>query len=209
MSQQLNVAILLFEDIEVLDFAGPFEVFNVTAELNEPAPFHVYTIAESASPIKTRGKLSVNPNYSIYSMPAADILIVPGGAGSRALLTKPYLLDWLRVQAAQVKHLMSVCTGALVLGKAGLLDGLTVTTHHDNLDDLRQLVSADTQVIETRYVDNGHILTAGGISAGIDLSLYLVRNLLGDSVLKKTVEEMEYHYTTDDALLWRNNLTRL
>lgn len=197
-----NVAIMLFDQIEVLDFAGPYEVFNVTAELNDPAPFNVYTVAESTAPVRTRGQLSVNPNHSIYSMPPADILIVPGGAGSRALLTKPHVLTWLQTQATQVAHMVSVCTGAMVLGKAGLLDGLTATTHHDNLDDLRNLVGEGTTVVsDLRYTDNGQILTAGGVSAGIDLSLYLVQKLLGDEVLK-TLAEMEYPWTPATHLAW-------
>ena len=200
-----NVAILIFEEVEVLDFAGPFEVFNVTAELNHPAPFNVYTVAETSAPVKTRGKLSIHPNYSIYAMPPPDILLIPGGAGSRALLNdKPQILEWLQTQAERVEFLCSVCTGALPLAKAGLLHGLNVTTHHDNLSDLRQLVSPDTQVIDDqRYLDNGKILTSGGISAGVDMSLYLVKKLLGPDVLKKTLAEMEYDWTPDTTLRWK------
>ncbi|MEM6284767.1 MAG: DJ-1/PfpI family protein [Chloroflexota bacterium] len=198
-----NVAIMLFDQIEVLDFAGPYEVFNVTGELNDPAPFNVYTVAESTAPVRTRGQLSVNPNHSIYSMPPADILVIPGGAGCRALLTKPHILAWLQTQATHTEHLISVCTGALVLGKAGLLDGLTATTHHDNLDDLRNLVGEGTTVVsDRRYTDNGQILTAGGVSAGIDLALYVVWKLLGDAVLSKTLAEMEYPWTPAKELAW-------
>lgn len=197
-----NVGIMVFEEIEVLDFAGPFEVFNVTAELNDPAPFNVYTVAETHAPVKTRGKLNINPNYSIYSMPKTDILIIPGGAGSRALVHKPHVIAWLQTQFEQVEFLASVCTGAIPLGKAGLLDGLRVTTHHENLDELRQYVSEDTVIEAKRYVDNGDILTSGGISAGIDMSLYLVQKLLGDDVLAKTMKEMEYTWTPDDSSVW-------
>jgi transcriptional regulator GlxA family with amidase domain len=199
-----NVAIMVFEEVEVLDFAGPFEVFNVTAELNDPAPFRVYTVAETAAPIKTRGALRVHPNYTIYDMPPADILIVPGGFGSRALLKKPYILEWLQAQKGQVEFLASVCTGALPLAKAGLLDGLRVTTHHENLDHLRSLVSEDTTIVsDQRYLDNGSILTSGGISAGIDMSLYLVHKLLGDEVLQRTLAVMEYDWTPDLTLRWQ------
>ena len=205
-----NVAIMLFDQIEVLDFAGPYEVFNVTAELNDPAPFNVYTVAESSAPVRTRGQLSVNPNYSMTSMPLADILIIPGGAGSHALLQKPHILDWVRTQHETVTHLMSVCTGSMVLGKAGLLDNLTVTTHHDNLDDLRDLCNASTTIgTDKRYYDSGKILTAGGISAGIDLSLYLVRKLLGDAILSKTLYEMAYPWTPNDNLTWPDQVKAL
>jgi transcriptional regulator GlxA family with amidase domain len=198
-----QVAILIFDEVEVLDFAGPLEVFNVTAEINQPAPFNVFLVAETAAPIRTRGKMVVHPNYSIYSMPPADILIVPGGFGTRALLHKPHVLDWLRAQAGQVEYLASVCTGALVLAKAGLLAGLTVTTHHESLDLLRSLVNDSTTIVsDRRYIDNGRILTAGGVSAGIDMTLYLVQRLLGDAVLKKTQAVMEYPWTADTDLTW-------
>lgn len=207
--KQRNVAMLIFEDIEVLDFAGPFEVFNVTAELNDPAPFNVFTVAESAAPVKTRGKLNINPNYSIYGMPPADILIVPGGAGTRPLLKKPQMLDWLREQYGQVEWLLSVCTGALVLGQAGLLDGLPATSHHDSFDELRRAAPTCQIVMDRRYVDNGKIVTAGGISAGIDASLYLVRQMLGDQVLRKTLSVMEYYWTAETELQWHRSLEML
>jgi transcriptional regulator GlxA family with amidase domain len=194
----------------VLDFAGPYEVFNVTGELNDPAPFNVFTVAESSAPIRTRGQMSINPNYSITNMPPADILIIPGGYGTRALLKKPHLLDWVEEQAQRVEYLLSVCTGALVLAQAGLLDGMTVTTHHDNLGDLERIVQGRAQVgDEKRYYDNGKILTAGGVAAGIDLSLYVVRNLLGDEVLRKTLAEMEYAWTPATNLLWTDAIQKL
>ena len=203
MAEQKNVGILIFEEVEVLDFAGPFEVFNVTAELNDPAPYNVYTIGATAAPIKTRGVLSINPNYSLHTAPKTDILVVPGGFGTRALLDRPQLLAWLEDQFPRLEKLVSVCTGALLLGKAGLLDGLTVTTHHESLDLLGQLTNEDTVVLDdVRYTDNGKILTAGGISAGIDLALYVVHQELGDEVLQKTLTEMEYDWTPERALRW-------
>ena len=205
--KQRNVGIMIFDDIEVLDFAGPFEVFNVTAELNEPAPFEVFTIAETTDPIKARGNLSINPDYSINNMPEVDILIIPGGFGSRAMMANDKLLEWLKDEVTHVEFLCSVCTGSLVLAKAGLLHHCEVTTHHDNLDDLRELVGSDTRVVtDQRYLDNGKILTAGGISAGIDMSLYLVNKLLGEDVLRTTLEEMEYYWTPEVDLHWKKSL---
>lgn len=199
-----NVGILIFEEVEVLDFAGPFEVFNVTAELNDPAPFNVYTIAATAAPVKTRGVLSINPNYSVHTAPKTDILIVPGGYGTRALLEREQLLAWLADQQPRLTYLCSVCTGALLLAKAGLLAGLTVTTHHGSLDHLRALTGGQALVVDDqRYTDNGQILTSGGISAGIDMALYLVHKLLGEAVLAKTLAEMEYDWTPSRALRWR------
>lgn len=205
-----HVAIMIFDDIEVLDFAGPYEVFNVTGELNKPSPLSVFTVAESNSPVRTRGQLSVNPNYSIYNMPKADILLIPGGAGCRALLTKPHILEWVQEQAEQVEHLLSVCTGSLVLAKAGLLDGLEVTTHHDNLDDLEMLVDDTATIIrDKRYVDTGKIVMSGGVSAGIDMSLYIIQKLFGNQVLAKTLTEMEYPYTGATDLVWKETLKAL
>lgn len=202
-----HVAIMIFDDIEVLDFAGPYEVFNVTGELNRPSPLNVFTVAESNSPVRTRGQLSVNPNYSIQNMPKADILLIPGGAGCRALLNKPHILEWVQEQAKQVEYLLSVCTGSLVLAKAGLLNGLEVTTHHDNLDDLEALVDETATVIrDKRYVDTGKIVMSGGVSAGIDMSLYMIQKLFGNEVLAKTLTEMEYPYTDATDLVWKETV---
>jgi len=198
MSQQRNVAILLYDDVEVLDFAGPFEVFNVTAEMVDNTPFAVYTVAVDSMPVMARGKLSVNPTYSIDDCPAPDILIIPGGWGSRAQLKNDMLVEWIQTQAEQVELLLSVCTGSLLLAKAGLLEGLTCTTHGTAFDALRQLAPNATVVEDKRYIDNGKIITSGGISAGIDMSLYVVQKLLGDDAVKITTTEMEYPWTADD-----------
>jgi len=195
LEKQRNVAILIFDDVEVLDFAGPFEVFNVTGEVIEPHPFNVYTVALAAFPVYARGKLNITPAYSIDDCPPPDILIVPGGLGTRPLLESEALLNWLREQVDEVEYLLSVCTGALLLGKAGLLDGLEATTHHTAFKLLREL-APKAQVIENkRYVDtNGKIITAGGISAGIDMALYVVHKLLGEEALAATLTEMEYEW---------------
>lgn len=194
-----KVAILIFDDVEVLDFAGPFEVFNVTTEMlkTDPAPFDVYTVAPSDVPIYARGKLAIQPAYSLDTCPPPDILIVPGGVGTRPLLTNQTVLNWIAAQAERVELLLSVCTGSLLLGKLGLLDGLTVTTHGDNLDELRQLAPNAQVVGDQRYLDNGRIITAGGISAGIDMSLYVVHKLLGAEAIRAATTEMEYHWTPD------------
>ncbi|HRL11769.1 MAG TPA: DJ-1/PfpI family protein [Aggregatilineales bacterium] len=202
MTTPRNVAILIFDQIEVLDFAGPYEVFTVAAELTDPTPFMVYTVAETSAPVRTRGLMSVNPNYALTNCPPPDILIIPGGAGTRPLLKRPMLIDWLRAQADRVELLLSVCTGSLLLARAGLLDGLRATTHHDNLPDLDALAPACEIVRDARYVDNGRILTAGGVSAGIDLALYVVRNLLGDAALARTLNEMEYAWDGSLDLKW-------
>lgn len=204
-----HVAIMVFDDVEVLDFAGPYEVFNVTRELSLLSEMNVFTVAESTAPVRTRGQLSINPNYSFTNMPKTDILLIPGGAGCRALLKKPHILDWLREQSEKVELLLSVCTGSLVLAKAGLLNGLSVTTHHGNLDDLERLTEGSTIISDKRYVDTGKIIMSGGVSAGIDMSLYVIRKLYGDAVLAKTLSEMEYPWTANDELEYPDCIAKL
>ena len=193
--KQRTVAILLFNDVEVLDFAGPFEVFSVTSELNENQPFRVGTVGETGETIRAKNGLSVNPEYSLSNCPPADILIIPGGIGSREAMTRPAILDWIKTCYEKAELVLSVCTGSLILAKTGLLEGLKATTHHHAYDLLRE-VAPKTEVVENqRYVGEGKILTAGGISAGIDLSLYVVAKLLGQEAALNTAEYMEYHWT--------------
>ena len=192
-----NIAILLFDDVEVLDFAGPYEVFAVADELRGYAVFNVFTVAENVGTIRARNGLKVVPHFSREDCPAPNVLVVPGGFGTRALLNKPALLEWLRLKAKHSDLVMSVCTCALVLAKAGLLDGLRATTHHESFELLRALAPR-TEVLETeRFVDNGRILTAAGISAGIDCSLHVVERLLGSETAENTARQMEYRRFVD------------
>lgn len=194
---RLNVAILLFDDVEVLDFAGPFEVFAVTDELSDYQRFNVFTVAESPGSVRARNGLKVVPDHTLESAPKPDVLIIPGGVGSRALLRKPSVLEWVRVRHRHAAHTVSVCTGALVLAKAGLLAGLDVTTHHECLDLLRELAPDARVHADRRFHDHGRILTAAGISAGLDVSLHLVARLHGPATAQKTAAYMEYPWTDD------------
>ncbi|MEB3277443.1 MAG: DJ-1/PfpI family protein [Lyngbya sp.] len=195
MMTQRNVGILLFNDVEVLDFAGPFEVFSVTSELNENKPFRVYTVAETPEKIRAKNGLSVNPEYTFTDCPSPHILIIPGGIGSREAMKNSNILNWVKTCSQDAELVLSVCTGALILAKVGLLDGLRATTHHQAFDLLREF-APKTEVVENqRYVDEEKIMTAGGISAGIDLSLYVVAKLLGQEIALKTTQYMEYHWT--------------
>ena len=186
------VALLLFDDVEVLDFAGPFEFFAVTDELSGGTTFNVFTVGVTPGSIRARNGLKVVPDFTPETAPAADILIVPGGAGTRPLLRQPSLLEWVAHRARQAEVVLSVCTGSLVLARIGLLDGLTATTHHENLSDLASL--APTAIVDgsKRFHDHGHIVTAAGISAGIDASLHLVGRLLGVDAATRTAVYMEY-----------------
>jgi transcriptional regulator GlxA family with amidase domain len=188
-----NVAILVFDGVEVLDFAGPYEVFSVAAAempRSPYTPFFTYTIGLTARAVETYGGLTVTPRFSLGEAPPPDVLIVPGGDGSRRLLTHAPLLAWLAEQSARVEVMASVCTGALALARAGVLKGKRATTHHGAFDRLPELDPSVTVVRDVRYVRDGNVWTSGGISAGIDMSLAIVEELLNDSA--PILEEMEW-----------------
>ncbi len=191
-----NVAILIFPEVEVLDFAGPFEVFAVTNELNADT-FHTFTVAEAPGSVRARNGLKVVPDFTLESAPMPQILVVPGGAGTRPLLKKPAVLEWLRQRARRAEVVASVCTGSLVLAQAGLLNNLRATTHCENFAELAALAPNTDVIQDVRFTDNGQVLTAAGISAGIDLSLHIVSRLLGESVATRTARYMEYHWRND------------
>jgi len=190
-----NVAILVFDDVELLDFAGPYEVFNVAGEVADPPPFYVYAVGISDRPALARGRFTVTPRYSAWDAPQADILVIPGGYGTRPLLKHERLIAWIREQADKVEWLLSVCTGALLLARAGLLDDRPATTHHTAFDRLAALSPSTRIEGDKRFVQaSDRIFTSGGITAGIDLALYMVERLAGAGVHKLVVEEMEYNW---------------
>jgi transcriptional regulator GlxA family with amidase domain len=143
-------------------------------------------------PIETRGKLSVTPDWSLETAPPVDILLVPGGRGTRALLEHDDLLAWLTTMHEKVELLLSVCTGSLLLGKAGLLNGLEATTHHGSYEQLRKVAPKAVVKEDLRYIDSGKIITSAGISAGIDMTLYVVQRLHDEAMVQKTIAHMEY-----------------
>lgn len=187
-----NVAILVFDEIEVLDFAGPFEVFAVADELHGHEPFHTFTVAVKPGTVRTRNGLKIVPDFTLENCPVPHLIVVPGGAGTRPLLQMPALHEWLQVKSRKAELVMSVCTGALVLARVGLLDGLRATTHHENLDELRRLAPLAQVDPTARFTDNGQILTSAGISAGIDCALHVVARLLGPAAADTTARYMEY-----------------
>lgn len=189
---QRHLAIFVFDDVEVLDFAGPFEVFSVTQWQQEVKPFQVSLVAEKSGPVLARNGFSVNPHYTYENLPAADLILIPGGFGTRREMHNPVVLDWVKRQATQVELVLSVCTGSMVLGAAGLLDGLSATTHHLRYDLLRQTAPRCQVKDQQRVVDAGKVITSGGIAAGIDMSFHVVARLLGADVALETAEYMEY-----------------
>ena len=165
-----RVGIILFNDIEVLDFCGPFEVFSTTRldeekRREETSPFEVFLIAETLSHVTTTGGMKVMPQYSFENCPRLDILVVPGGWGTREELDNIVMLEWLRARATEVETLTSVCTGSMLLGFAGLLDGLHATTHWRSLDWMRDSFPRVMVEYEQHVVEDGRVFTSAGISA--------------------------------------------
>ncbi|WP_374652353.1 DJ-1/PfpI family protein [Dongia sp.] len=189
-----TIALLLFPDVEVLDFAGPFEVFSVAGEVRRPAPFRVITVAADKRALAAVGGLSVAPDFTLEEAPQADVLLVPGGKGSRRLLRDARTLAWIGKQAAGAEIVASICTGALPLAKLGLLDGLKATTHAGAMAELRALGPRIDVRPQARFIDNGKYLTSGGITAGIDMSLYLLRRLTDQALVDLVLTEMEYDW---------------
>lgn len=188
----MNTGIFLFNDIELLDFAGPYEVFSVTSELNDYGLFKVFTITQDGNSVKSVNGLTVVPDYSFKNHPAIDILVIPGGVGTKREMNNPAVLAWLQRNHQTAQITFSVCSGARLLGKLGLLDNLEYTTHHEVIPELREIAPRAIINQERRFIDNGKIMTSGGISAGIDLSLHVVEKLYGREVKEKTMAYMEY-----------------
>jgi transcriptional regulator GlxA family with amidase domain len=189
---QKNVGILLFDDIELLDFAGPYEVFAVADELNGHLLFNVLTISENGREIRTIHGLRVQPDYSTENAPRIDILVIPGGDGTKAVIRNQALLDWIRLAYEQAEITFSVCSGARIPAILGLLNGKEFTTHHAVVDDVIAIAPKSIYRKGARFVDNGRLMTAAGISAGIDLSLHIVEKLHGRRVKEQTMKYMEY-----------------
>ena len=202
--QHKTVGILLFPEVEVLDFCGPFEVFSVT-RLNEnkrreePSPFRVLLIGDTAEPIQAAGGMRVLSECTAAACPTLDILLIPGGWGTRDQMNNPCLIDWIRQRAKKVETVTSVCTGSLLLGQAGLLDGRCATTPWASLSLLRERFPKINVVDNEHVVEEGNILTSAGISAGIDLALRVVARYFGEPVARNTARYMEYPYPESNA----------
>ncbi len=194
-----TVGILIFDGVEVLDFAGPYEVFSRTrltpgAEArrsDESAPFRVFTVARTREAITATGGLRVLPDHDFADAPPIDLLVVPGGFGTRPLLEDAETLEWIRARSGQARQVASVCTGALLLARAGLLSGRRATTHWNALDLLGSLDPTVTVERGVRFVEDG-IVTSAGVAAGIDMSFQLVSRLCGRAVAEETARYIEY-----------------
>jgi len=196
-----NIAIVVYDNAEPLDWTGPFEVYNDAAHMGsvngEPA-FNVYIVSKTKQPLNAQG-LWVQPSYSIADAPKPDIVLFPGGPSSK-IYNDPEFFAWAKKASIEAEIAQSVCTGAFVLGKAGLLDGLEVTTFHGAIDDLQKTYPKAAVKRGRRFVDNGHVVTTAGISAGIDGSLHVVARLLGRRVADQVATYMEYAWSPEASL---------
>jgi transcriptional regulator GlxA family with amidase domain len=199
-SMTTTIGLYVFDDVEALDFAGPYEVFTtasrVHARMQPDAAlrFGVVTIGRTRRPVRARAGLKIEPDANIDDHPALHVLIVPGGVVS-AELRAAEVAAWIAAQAANVQLIASVCTGAFLLAKAGLLDGRDATTHWEDIDDLRTMFPQVRVREGVRWVDQGAVVTSAGISAGIDMSLHLVERLAGRELAVSTARQMEFDWT--------------
>ncbi|REK06772.1 MAG: DJ-1/PfpI family protein [Planctomycetota bacterium] len=194
-----SVGILIFPDVEVLDFCGPFEVFSVCGHQVAPGSFEVFTVAQSREPLLARNGLEIVPRYALAEAPPIDLLLVPGGQGTRPLVNDAELLGWIRARAEKAELVLSVCTGALLLAKCGLLDGIAATTHHLALDLLRSLGPQTAVRDDQRVVDNGRVITSAGVAAGIDMSFHVLARLVSRETAEATARYIEYPWPRDEA----------
>ena len=199
-----HVGIVIFPEVEVLDFAGPFEAFSVTRldeerRYEETSPFRVSLVAETLEPVRASGGLRILPDYRLEDCPPLNILVVPGGMGTRVQVDNAKLIDWIRAQARSVDLVTSVCTGSFLLAKAGLLDGHTATTHWRSLDRFASTFPGVTVDRDQHVVVEGRILTSAGVSAGIDMALRVIARLHGEAVARSSARHMEYPYPDSNA----------
>jgi transcriptional regulator GlxA family with amidase domain len=189
--QVKNVAIFVYDSVEILDFGGPSEVFAVAGDFSDEIEFNVYTVALSKATILSQGFITIVPQYSIDDCPKPDIIVLPGG-DTRTIRENARLIAWIKASSRSATVTLSVCSGAFLLANAGLLDGLKATTWYGSIENLRK-ASPKTEVLEkTRFVDNGSIITTAGVSAGIDGALHVVARLLSNEAAQKTAQYMEY-----------------
>ncbi len=181
-----KVAILIFDGVQIIDYTAPYEVFG-------QAHFNVFTVAEKTEAITTAMGMSVNPAHSFADHPEPDILLVPGG-DVHGVLDSPGTIQWIQQNAEKADYVLSVCNGALILAKTGLLDGLSATTFYGLLGELERMAPNTKVVNNKRFVDNGKVITSAGLSAGVDASLHLVSKILGKGQAQNIALHIEYRW---------------
>lgn len=196
-----SVGIFVFDNVEVLDFAGPYEVFTTASRvygkqnlLSSVTPFEVFTIGKIKESVRARAGLKIDPDFDFKTHPKIDVLLIPGGVITEALKDAS-VINWIASISKQTKLTASICTGAFLLAKAGLLEGKSATTHWEDIEDLRVMFPHLEVKEQMRWVDEGKIVTSAGISAGIDMSLHLVERLVNRDLALSTARQMEFDWT--------------
>lgn len=191
----MKVGIYIYDEAEVLDFSGPFEVFSTASRVRKTdQPFNVCLIAEKMDAVTARAGYRVLPDFDLSNHPALDVLIIPGGVHTHEM-NKQHILEWINLQSSKVSLTASVCTGAFLLAQAGVLTDQQVTTHWEDIPDLKTQFPQLKVIEQVRWVDQGSIVTSGGISAGIDMSLHLVSKLHSLELAEATAKQMEFAWT--------------
>lgn len=202
MAQARNAYFLIFDEVEVLDFSGAFDVFSMSNFAAGERIFDLHTVSETGGLVTALHGLKIQPDYSFATCPTTDIdiLIVPGFPPQKAdefIARHPRVVSWIADRGESVEVLASVCVGALLVGKAGLFARLRATTHHSALGKLREY-APDAKIIPgARYVDNGRIMASAGVSAGLDLSFHILHKLCGAEIALRTANVMEYNWTVN------------
>ena len=195
-----TVGIFVFENVEVLDFAGPYEVFTTASRVHRRSrpsdsdPFKVFTIGRTGEPVRARAGLSVHPDYHFKNHPPIDILVIPGGVVTQEL-SEPEVVSWIAASSRMSRLTASVCTGAFLLAQAGLLNGKSATTHWEDIEDLKRMFPSLNVQTGKRWVDEGAVVTSAGISAGIDMSLHLIERVAGRELAIRTARQMDFDWT--------------
>ncbi len=197
----MNVGIFIYDQAEVLDFSGPYEVFSTASRIClHQEPFHVFLVGETGKVITARGGYSVNPAFDFHNHPQIDLLIIVGGVITDEI-KKANVIDWIASRAKTAQLVASVCTGVFLLAQAQVLSDQNVTTHWQDIADLR-LNYPNLKVHESkRWVDEGNLITSAGISAGIDMSLHLVSKLHSQDLAQRTAKQMDFHWNNHGKII--------
>ena len=182
----LKIGIFVFDKMQILDFAGPYDILATVPE------FQVFTVAKSREPVCAHHGLTLIPTYDFEHMPPLDILVIPGGKGTDREREDQRVIAWIKAQAQRVQYVLTICTGAFLLAETGLLNGKKATTYHDDIDEFKSRYPSITILDRARYVDNGRMVISAGVSAGMDGALYLVAKIRGKATAQKTAHHLEY-----------------
>jgi transcriptional regulator GlxA family with amidase domain len=190
-----NVGILIFDGVELLDFCGPYEAFTAVNYGEDHKLFNVFTVAEKGGEIESRAGLRFIADHSFDDVPHIDVLVVPGGQGTRREVDNPVVVDWIATVAGKAELTTSVCTGSFLLAKAGsLTEGSQATTHWGSIERMRETFPGIEVHENVRWIDDGAVVSSAGVSAGIDMSLHVIERLCGPDAAISSARTMEYDY---------------